>query len=42
MAGTSLVVLGQAKCVKLDNLVAAEQIARVVARLRRGWNGDLV
>ncbi|MFJ7128276.1 restriction endonuclease [Streptomyces sp. NPDC098101] len=37
LAGTSLVVLGQAKCVKLDNLVTAEQIARVVARLRRGW-----
>ncbi|MFC9531134.1 restriction endonuclease [Streptomyces sp. NPDC056975] len=42
LAGTSLVVLGQAKCVKLDNLVTAEQIARVVARLRRGWIGVYV
>ncbi|PJJ02807.1 restriction endonuclease [Streptomyces sp. 2333.5] len=37
LAGTSLVVLGQAKCIKPDSLVSAEQIARVVARLRRGW-----
>ncbi|WP_258311054.1 restriction endonuclease [Streptomyces sp. NWU49] len=42
LAGTSLVVLGQAKCVKLDTLVTAEQIARVVARLRRGWIGVYV
>ncbi|MFE5080827.1 restriction endonuclease [Streptomyces mirabilis] len=42
LAGTSLVVLGQAKCVKLDSLVTAEQIARVVARLRRGWIGVYV
>ncbi|MFG2293381.1 restriction endonuclease [Streptomyces sp. NPDC048603] len=42
LAGTSLVVLGQAKCVKLDSLVSAEQIARVVARLRRGWIGVYV
>ncbi|MEC4573643.1 restriction endonuclease [Streptomyces virginiae] len=42
LAGTSLVVLGQAKCVKLDNLVSAEQIARIVARLRRGWIGVYV
>ncbi|MEU2302052.1 restriction endonuclease [Streptomyces antibioticus] len=42
LAGTSLVVLGQAKCVKPDNLVTAEQIARVVARLRRGWIGVYV
>ncbi|MFI6494698.1 restriction endonuclease [Streptomyces sp. NPDC050564] len=42
LAGTSLVVLGQAKCVKPDSLVSAEQIARVVARLRRGWIGVYV
>ncbi|WP_254710701.1 restriction endonuclease [Streptomyces lunaelactis] len=42
LAGTSLVVLGQAKCVKPDSLVTAEQIARVVARLRRGWIGVYV
>ncbi|MGW2885169.1 restriction endonuclease [Streptomyces griseoruber] len=42
LAGTSLVVLGQAKCVKPDSLISAEQIARVVARLRRGWIGVYV
>ncbi|MFD7985475.1 restriction endonuclease [Kitasatospora indigofera] len=35
-------VLGQAKCIKPDSLVSAEQIARVVARLRRGWIGVYV
>ncbi|MFF3787609.1 restriction endonuclease [Streptomyces sp. NPDC001933] len=42
LAGTGLVVLGQAKCIKPDSLVSAEQIARVVARLRRGWIGVYV
>ncbi|MFB7863550.1 restriction endonuclease [Streptomyces sp. NPDC056069] len=42
LAGTSLVVLGQAKCVRLDHVVSADQIARVVARLRRGWIGVYV
>ncbi|MFE2433630.1 restriction endonuclease [Streptomyces sp. NPDC059409] len=42
LAGTSLVVLGQAKCILPDSLVSAEQIARVVARLRRGWIGIYV
>lgn len=42
LAGTSLVVLGQAKCVRPESLVSAEQIARVVARLRRGWIGIYV
>ncbi|MGW5020899.1 restriction endonuclease [Streptomyces cacaoi] len=42
LAGTSLVVLGQAKCVRPDSLVSAEQIARVVARLQRGWIGVYV
>ncbi|MFF2212238.1 restriction endonuclease [Streptomyces antibioticus] len=42
LAGTSLVVLGQAKCIRPDSLVSAEQIARVVARLRRGWIGIYV
>jgi hypothetical protein len=41
-AMTSLVVLGQAKCVRLDSSVSAEQLARVVARLRRGWIGVYV
>ncbi|ADL45292.1 restriction endonuclease [Micromonospora aurantiaca ATCC 27029] len=38
---TSLVVLGQAKC-RLDKSVSAEELARVVARLRRGWIGAYV
>ncbi|MFB4294557.1 restriction endonuclease [Nonomuraea sp. ATR24] len=42
LAGTSLVVLGQAKCIRPESLVSAEQIARVVARLRRGWIGVYV
>ncbi|MFH8223477.1 restriction endonuclease [Streptomyces sp. NPDC018057] len=42
LAGTSLVVLGQAKCIRPNDLVSAEQIARVVARLRRGWIGIYV
>lgn len=42
LAGTRLVVLGQAKCVRPDSLISAEQIARVVARLRRGWIGVFV
>ncbi|WP_042365997.1 restriction endonuclease [Streptacidiphilus neutrinimicus] len=42
LAGTKLVVLGQAKCVKPDSLISAEQIARVVARLQRGWIGVYV
>ncbi len=42
LASTSLVVLGQAKCIRPDSLITAEQIARVVARLRRGWIGVYV
>lgn len=42
LAGTRLVVLGQAKCIKPDSLVSADQIARVVARLQRGWIGVYV
>lgn len=42
LAGTSLVVLGQAKCIKPSSSVSAEEIARVVARLRRGWIGVYV
>ncbi|MFJ1759793.1 restriction endonuclease [Amycolatopsis sp. NPDC088138] len=37
-----LVVLGQAKCVLPSTSISAEQIARVVARLRRGWIGAYV
>ncbi|MHB9858568.1 restriction endonuclease [Streptomyces sp. YIM S03343] len=42
LAGTSLVVLGQAKCVRPDTLITAEHVARVVARLHRGWIGVYV
>ncbi|MCU7730921.1 restriction endonuclease [Actinoplanes sp. KI2] len=41
-ANTPLVVLGQAKCVLPDSTVSAETVARVVARLRRGWLGVFV
>jgi len=39
---TPLVILGQAKCVSPSASISAEQIARVVARLRRGWLGVYV
>jgi Restriction endonuclease AspBHI N-terminal/Restriction endonuclease len=41
-AVAQLVVLGQAKCVVPSSSISAEQIARVVARLRRGWIGVYV
>ncbi len=44
-ASTKLVVLGQAKCRKpwpRGSGVSAEDLARVVARLRRGWIGAYV
>jgi Restriction endonuclease AspBHI N-terminal/Restriction endonuclease len=37
-----LVVLGQAKCEKLDSPTTALHLARTVARLRRGWLGVYV
>lgn len=39
---TKLVVLGQAKCEKLDSATNALHLARTVARLRRGWLGVYV
>ncbi|MEK5133042.1 restriction endonuclease [Bacillus sp. FSL W8-0645] len=36
---TKLVVLGQAKCEKLDVPTGGNHIARTVARLKRGWVG---
>jgi hypothetical protein len=46
MSSTQLIVLGQAKCRKpwprTGNGVSAEELARVVARLRRGWLGAYV
>ena len=41
-ANTPIVVLGQAKCVAPESSVSADQVARVVARLRRGWIGVFV
>ena len=41
-ATTSLVVLGQAKCISMQSHVSAAQLARVVARLGRGWIGVFV
>jgi len=39
---TSLVVLGQAKCIKTSAAVSGKDIARIVARLQRGWIGVFV
>lgn len=41
-ASTPVVVLGQAKCILLSSSISPEQVARVVARLRRGWIGVYV
>jgi hypothetical protein len=41
-ASTPVVVLGQAKCIKPSSSISPEQVARVVARLRRGWIGVYV
>lgn len=41
-ASTPVVVLGQAKCIAPSTSISPEQVARVVARLRRGWIGVYV
>lgn len=41
-ASTPVVVLGQAKCIAPTTSISPEQVARVVARLRRGWIGVYV
>lgn len=41
-ASTPFVVLGQAKCVLPSTSISPDQVARVVARLRRGWLGVFV
>lgn len=41
-ANAPLVVLGQAKCIKLSSSISPDEVARVVARLRRGWIGVFV
>lgn len=42
MARTKLVVLGQAKCERIDAPTGGVHVARTVARLRRGWLGAYV
>ena len=42
IASTNVVVLGQAKCIKPDNVVSGKDVARLVARLKRGWIGVFV
>ena len=41
-SNTPLIVLGQAKCVTPTSSISPDQVARVVARLRRGWIGVFV
>jgi hypothetical protein len=41
-SNTPLVVLGQAKCVTPGSSISPDEVARVVARLRRGWIGVFV
>lgn len=41
-ARTKLVVLGQAKCERIDTPTGGNHLARTVARLRRGWLGAYV
>jgi hypothetical protein len=42
MSRTKLVVLGQAKCERIDSPTGGVHVARTVARLRRGWVGAYV
>lgn len=42
LSSTKLVVLGQAKCEKIETPTNGVHIARTVARLRRGWVGAYV
>lgn len=39
---TSMVVLGQAKCIEPSRAVSGRDLARLAARLRRGWFGAFV
>ncbi len=42
VGSSPLVVLGQAKCIRPDSSISPDQVARLVARLRRGWVGIFV
>jgi len=39
---TNIVVIGQAKHIKIENNISAIDLARTVARLKRGWIGSFV
>lgn len=41
-SSTPVVVLGQAKCVLTTSSISPDQVARLVARLKRGWIGVFV
>ena len=41
-SSTPVVVLGQAKCVLTNSAISPDQVARLVARLKRGWIGVFV
>ena len=42
LAGAKIIVIGQAKCEKINSPTGGKHIARTVARLRRGWIGAYV
>jgi Restriction endonuclease AspBHI N-terminal/Restriction endonuclease len=42
LSHTSAVVLGQAKCVGIKTAIGGQALARIVARLQRGWIGVFV
>lgn len=42
LASIKIVVLGQAKCTDLESPINGKDIARTVARLKRGWIGSFV
>jgi hypothetical protein len=42
VGSSPLVVLGQAKCISPESSISPDQVARLVARLRRGWVGIFV
>jgi hypothetical protein len=41
-ASTQIIVLGQAKCEKINTPTNGQHIARTIARLKRGWVGAYV
>ena len=42
VSSTPVVILGQAKCVQTTTSISPDQVARLVARLKRGWVGVFV